>query len=495
MTTAEPVSTPGEGTSAQPPETLRHRFESTTASPPFSLSEAVSLVIPLVVDLNARHNAGERLFVHPSSILVDAVGTGRLEPDLASEAPALGADAACLAPEQRDGTPGDARSSVYSLGALLYELVTGQHVGPGMQRPSEIIETLPPSFENILGHSLIADPAKRPSDLLAFADALGQMSDDPADGSERKSEFEVDMDVDVSMSMLPPTPVAYHAPPPRGPSKPAEPSDEEKLAELKERLERDTRPRFVVVKDGIDHGPFGSVELLQQIASHTFESTDVLKDSMSRESKPIGEWEEFAPFAEHAGRLLAYKTEKAEIHFEAQQEGKQTRSRTVIALGVLALFVGVAVTWLVATVGTRDDVKTHGAEGGLSIETDAGVKEKKRRKYRGSGAGGRKYAAGLSCDQAMNQYVEEMKIGGPVVADLTVGQLGAVMNGGAPIAGCGVPGSMKVKICAAVQNGRARGVTVITNPPNTAVANCVNRRVRSLSFPNHHKMDRVTTKY
>ena len=494
MTTAEPVSSREAGTNAQPPETLRHRLQSTDAAPPFSLSEAVSIVIPLVVDLNARHAAGERMFVHPSAILVDAVGTGRLEPHLATQAPTLSHDLACLAPEQRDGTPGDSKSSVYSVGALLYELVTGQHVGPGMQRPSEIVADLPPTFENILGHSLIAEPEQRPSDLLAFADALGQMSDDHADGPARKSEFEVDMDVDVSMSMLPPAPMLSA---PRAPAKPAEPTEEEKLAGLKARLERDTRPRYVVIKDGIDHGPFGSVELLQQIASHAFESADVLQDSMSRETKPIGEWEEFAPFAEHAGRLLAYKTEKAEIHREAQQEGKQTRSKAIIASVALGAVAVITVAWLVATVGTRDDRQTLGAEDGVSIETDAGVDAKKRKRRLKSGSGsGKQYAAGLGCEAAMNQNVQEISFdGGNAIPDLTDAQLSRPMNGGQPIAGCGVPGDMKVKICTAIQDGRARGVTVTTDPPSASVAACVNNRVRNISFPKHHKMDKIYTAY
>ena len=70
-----------------------------------------------------------------------------------------------------------------------------------------------------------------------------------------------------------------------------------RLAALKARLESDPRPRYVVSKDRMDHGPFTAVELLQQIASHAFTSDLALRDEISGEQLPIAEWEEFAPFA------------------------------------------------------------------------------------------------------------------------------------------------------------------------------------------------------
>ena len=63
-------------------------------------------------------------------------------------------DRAALAPEERNGIPGDARSSVYTIGAVLYELLTGEVVGPGMRRPSELVPGLPAAVEGLLGHRL-----------------------------------------------------------------------------------------------------------------------------------------------------------------------------------------------------------------------------------------------------------------------------------------------------------------------------------------------------
>jgi hypothetical protein len=86
--------------------------------------------------------------------------------------------------------------------------------------------------------------------------------------------------------------------------------------------------------------------------------------------------------------------------------------------------------------------------------------------------------------------VEEMSMGGPKgQADLTAGQYGAVLNRGSYFAHCGVPDSMGINICAAVQNGRAVGVTVSTKPRDPRIQSCIAAGVRGLSFPSNPKLD------
>jgi hypothetical protein len=79
--------------------------------------------------------------------------------------------------------------------------------------------------------------------------------------------------------------------------------------------------------------------------------------------------------------------------------------------------------------------------------------------------------------------------------DLNDAQLGAPMRNVAFISGCGAPESMKVQVRVAVQNGHAVGVSVYPNPPSPAVAQCVDRHVRALSWPSNPKMDFITTNY
>ena len=61
----------------------------------------------------------------------------------------------------------------------------------------------------------------------------------------------------------------------------------QRLADMKAALESDPRPRYVVVKDGMDHGPFTAVELLQQIAQHIFIGDHALRDAFTGDERFI----------------------------------------------------------------------------------------------------------------------------------------------------------------------------------------------------------------
>jgi hypothetical protein len=105
-------------------------------------------------------------------------------------------------------------------------------------------------------------------------------------------------------------------------------------------------------------------------------------------------------------------------------------------------------------------------------------------------------AAGSSCEAAIAAYNEEMDLkGGRRVADLPREAFAAVLDRGTYLSSCGVPDTMKVDICAAVQRGRAVGVTVVTRPANGRVQGCIARAVRGLRFPSHPKLDVARTRF
>jgi hypothetical protein len=511
MTSAQHLVTPLPVGASVAPGTLRARLEELRArGTQLNLKQAVGIVVPLCVQAAELHRAGHRLYLHPSSLVEDDYGFYQIVPEMAQMPPLLPRDKACLAPEDRGGIPGDARASVFSLGAMLYELLTGLSVGPGMRRPSEVVSGLVPDFEAMLAKALVSDSAHRPDDLNALAQALHQFAPPgsvapPPPADTTHLDHDSNFDVDVSMSMLPPVPKGnsspYDMPVVQQQRARVAGDATSELATLKARLESDPRPRYVVVKDGMDHGPFSAVELLQQIATHTFLDVDVVRDSLSKDERAIKDWDEFAPFAENARLSRDIKAEKAAIERVVVAESRSTRGKALIGvLGVGALLI-VAGLWFLKVRANRSDEVAVQIDSQSNIETDAGLNSSKSKK----GGGGRVVGhsggfpilgGGQSCEAAQASYVEEMSVGGPRgQADITGGQYSAILNRGSYFAHCGVSDSAKISICAAVQNGRAVGVTVVLNPRNRGAESCIAAGVRGLSFPSNPKLDVTHTNF
>jgi eukaryotic-like serine/threonine-protein kinase len=93
--------------------------------------------------------------------------------------------ASYLSPEQARGEPGDERSDIYSLGCVIYQMLTGrppfvaenpisalyQHVNEPVDPPSSI-RPVPPALEKAVLRALEKDPAKRFGSVKELEDAL-----------------------------------------------------------------------------------------------------------------------------------------------------------------------------------------------------------------------------------------------------------------------------------------------------------------------------------
>jgi eukaryotic-like serine/threonine-protein kinase len=160
-----------------------------------SLSQTLEWILPIC---GAVHYAHEQGLVHrdlkPSNILFRSSGSPVLtdfglaflldQPRLSGSNTITGTPG-YLSPEQAQGLPGARRSDVYSLGILLYEMLTGrtpfdgsavnvilQHVSEPPMPPSNYRKDLPKPIEKVVLRALEKAPHHRYRTAAALGDAL-----------------------------------------------------------------------------------------------------------------------------------------------------------------------------------------------------------------------------------------------------------------------------------------------------------------------------------
>jgi len=156
--------------------------------------KATEIARQICAGLAAAH---ERGVIHrdlkPANVMLDGAGKIRITDfGLASIAASIqGAEVragtpAYMAPEQLAGREVSTKSDIYSLGLILYEILTGKRAFeastlPGLMKqresgaitnPSTLVRDLDPLIERVILRCLETDPGKRPATALQVAAAL-----------------------------------------------------------------------------------------------------------------------------------------------------------------------------------------------------------------------------------------------------------------------------------------------------------------------------------
>lgn len=127
--------------------------------------------------------------------------------------------------------------------------------------------------------------------------------------------------------------------------------------------------------------------------------------------------------------------------------------------------------------------------GGDDDDNGSDNEEKRPPPFRGRGPAGPTYEAAIASN------AQEITIGKQGAPDLTDTQISGPMRNGAFVAECGASDGTRVTVHVAIKSGRAVGVSVSTSPPDPDVAGCIDRYVRTFSWPSSPKMDSFRTTY
>jgi len=146
---------------------------------PLPLDDALRVASEVVDALEAAHAKGVlHRDLKPANIMMTGTGTKLLDFGLAKMTADVPDDAtrtiagtvlgtaAYMSPEQAQGKPADARSDVFSLGAVLYELLSGRRVFERhtmLDTLSAVVRDEPPSLDSPIAEIVARCLAKQPS--------------------------------------------------------------------------------------------------------------------------------------------------------------------------------------------------------------------------------------------------------------------------------------------------------------------------------------------
>jgi eukaryotic-like serine/threonine-protein kinase len=167
---------------------------------PIAPARAVEIAVAVLLALGEAHRVGVlHRDVKPANVLFDDAGVTRLGDfgaahlgDLSATATAgLIGTLAYMSPEQREGRPATVKSDLYGVGAILWEMLTGERPTFGADdeappsttqpasayraRPSGVHRDLDIRHDAVVLRLLAADPEKRPADAFAARRELTAM--------------------------------------------------------------------------------------------------------------------------------------------------------------------------------------------------------------------------------------------------------------------------------------------------------------------------------
>jgi len=263
---------------------------------------------------NLCHGAATPLAIRLNTagrVKVSNLGLTRALPQLARlDTPAGQVGSPYIAPEVAAGAAPSPAADVYTLTAVLYELVTGHAPGTPPWPASQVNAELPKSIDKLIDRGLASLPETRfarPSQLLA---EIGSIVSSGGAGPD-KSLNTPRLTLGKSFSV----------------------SDAVRISEEYE--------RWLVQKDNLDYGPFSLAQVMAQMEKEVFSGENFIVDADSGDRQKIKDHPQLAEFTRVVERKLeAQRRSRAEQAHEHTERRKGRWFVLIIGLAVLVVASG-----------------------------------------------------------------------------------------------------------------------------------------------------------
>src|SRR5580704_17413864 len=303
-------------------------------------------------------------------VKVGELGLGRTVPALARRgAPNGTPDTVYVAPEVLAGAAPSSASDVYSLGVLLYEVVTGQPPSSPFKPMTQAAAGVPAVADGILAKTFARDPAARfasPMELReALATALAGGTPNLGPSAEAGPRAAAPRQAAVREALAEPP----SAPPPRSSL-----GRSFNVAEAAGGAIDDAQERWLIQKDRLDFGPFSLAQVRAQIQRGEILGEHMIVDSDTGARKKVKDFPALREFTKTSER---HREQNRRAAAEQRQESVDKKKKTVTVLFTLVFLVA-AVGLVGFFVWTRKaDEGTKLASRSEDAEVDAFLKEVK----------------------------------------------------------------------------------------------------------------------
>jgi hypothetical protein len=401
--------------------------------------------------------------LHPDAVRLNSagrvkvanLGLTRVLPALAR--PNAGTGSPYLAPEVAAGAVPSSASDVYSLTAVLYELITGHAPGTPTWPASQVNAEVPKAIDKLIDRGLASLPETRfgrPSQLIAEVGAILSSS---SAGKPDKAMTVPRLTLGKSFSV----------------------SDAVRISEEYE--------RWLVQKDSLDFGPFSLAQVMAQMEKGVFGGEHFIVDADSGDRQKIKDHPQLAEFTRVVERKLeAQRRTRAE---QAHEHTERRKGRWFVAIVGLALLAVGGGLWfyLKNRKAAQDDVLASRVSESDIDRFLSGVKVEFAQPKRVGGGGRRAVGGGVAGrpeDFAnVMDYGDVTKEGGDAILD--EGTVDKVMRANyRKLVPCAIAAGIRtIELDFVIQpTGRVKAVRV-NGQGKGAMPVCILSQMQSFGFP------------